>query len=799
MRHFVFLAIFWPLLATFAYSSVKSFGTVAPFFEKYCNRCHGKEEQKGDFRIDTLSRDFRSGRDTELWVEVMERINSGEMPPEDEPYPTDGAIGKVVGWLGDRIKEGERARMAKRPKVAHYRLSREEYANTVFDLLGVTYDPAAPGEMTKDPVWHGFERIGSELTLAPSHVEKYLAAARHVLDIAFPDKVPESKTYRKDALELDWPNQSKRQLLEEQGILDDVRLLMWPNYAWSYAEPAHVNYSMPPGLYRARMQLSGVAPKDGRPPHVKVYSKQLDRVLFEQDILAPEDEPVIVEFEAFLKGKVSVTIDNAVPGPSNAGSSGRPTNQHVFTRLDNPNSRSPWQRKLTDDEGNALYPLLIFDWIEWEGPIVSDENIRKRKGYWAQGKSQAKDSLGRFAEAAWRRTVSQGELTPYLGIIDEGLAAGASFHDAYKTSLLAVLASKNFYYLAEGSQSEKRETVNDFELASRLSYFLWSSMPDSELLESARGGKLSRPKNLRAQLNRMLVDPRIRRFTDSFPMQWLQLGRVGEFPPDIKLYPDYDQWLEKSMVLETTGFFAEMFRQNLQIREFLDSDWTILNPRLASHYGMEAPDPGFMLRKLQPGDHRGGILTHASILSLSSDGTRHRPVHRGVWVSEAIFGKTPNPPPANVDPIEPNPDNEPKATIRMKLRAHTEHPSCASCHKTIDPLGLAFDNYDAIGRWRTHEAVSTGKGTDPEVDASGQLPDGRSFSGTKEFKQLLLADLQPFAEALTEKLATYALRRAMTIDDHDSILAIAESCKSHDYRLRDLVEALVLSELFQKR
>lgn len=768
---------------------------VGPFFAEYCNRCHGAEKQKGDFRLDTLSRDFRAGLDTELWVEVMDRINSGEMPPEDEPYPSDEAVAKVVGWLGERIKEGERARMAKRPKVAHYRLSREEYANTVLDLLGVPYDPKAPGEMSEDPIWHGFQRIGSELTLAPSHVEKYLAAARQVLEIAFPEKQQESRVWRKDALELDWPNRSKRKLLEERGILDEVRLLMWPNYDWPHAEPAHVNYPMPPGLYRARMQLSGIATKDGRAPHVKVYSKQLDRVLFESDILAPENEPVIVEFETFLQGKISVKVSNAIAGPSNAGRAGRPTNQYVFTRLSDPRSRSPWQRKLTDDEGNALYPLLIFDWIEWEGPIVTEDSVRKREAFLAKEPTEVSERLPRFAEAAWRRPVTEAEIAPYLGIVEAELAAEAKFSEAYKTGLLAVLASKNFYYLAEGSADERRDTLNDFELASRLSYFLWNSMPDAELLAA----NLGESAELKKQLARMLADPKIARFTQSFPRQWLQLDRVGEFPPDSKLYPDYDQWLENSTVMETTGFFAEVFEKNLPIREFLDSDWTILNPRLARHYGMEIRDSKFEIRKLRPEDHRGGILTHASILSLSSDGTRHRPVHRGVWVSEAIFGKTPNPPPANVDPIEPNPIDEPKATIRMKLAAHTEHASCASCHKTIDPLGLAFDNYDAIGRWRTEEIVPKGKGANPQVDASGELPDGRAYAGPDEFKKLLVEDVDRFAVALTEKLATYALRRAMTVDDQDEIRQIAESCADNEFRLRHLIEAFVLSPLFLKR
>lgn len=313
-------------------------------------------------------------------------------------------------------------------------------------------------------------------------------------------------------------------------------------------------------------------------------------------------------------------------------------------------------------------------------------------------------------------------------------------------------------------------------------------------------GRLHDPEVLRAQAMRLMADPKVSRFTDSFPRQWLQLKKVGMFPPDEKLYPDYDVWLEASMVLETTRFFDEVFRDNLPLREFLDSNWTMLNPRLALHYGIPAPATAdFQKVALQPVDRRGGILTHASILSLTSDGTRHRPVHRGVWITEAIFGKSPPPPPPNVAAIEPNPATEPKATIRMKLDAHKKDPNCAACHAKIDPLGLAFDNYDAIGRWRTTEVVPTGKGADPPVNAMGRLPDGRTFKDAVEFKRLLVTKPGPFVHAFTEKLATYAMRRAMTIDDAAQIHSILEKSKGSDYALRDLLMNFVLSDLFLKR
>jgi hypothetical protein len=341
--------------------------------------------------------------------------------------------------------------------------------------------------------------------------------------------------------------------------------------------------------------------------------------------------------------------------------------------------------------------------------------------------------------------------------------------------------------------------VNDWELASRLSYFLYNSLPDDGLFAAAESGKLHEPDELREQLQRMFADPKFERFLDSFPYQWLQLHQVGMFPPNEKLYPEYSPWLERSMIQETKLYFREMFQQNRPLAVFLDSDWAMLNPRLRQHYGMPATDTmGFERVTLKPDDHRGGLLTQASILMLTSDGTRHRPVHRGVWLSEAIFNRTPPSPPPNVEPLEPTPADAPKATIRMQLQAHATHATCASCHRKIDPLGFAFENYDAIGRWRTEEETP-GKGKSPAVNASGELPDGRKFSGPQEFKTLLIADQDRFAVAFVEQLATYALRRVMTIDDAEQIEAIAQASKKDDYRLRTVIEDFVLSDLFQKR
>jgi hypothetical protein len=324
-------------------------------------------------------------------------------------------------------------------------------------------------------------------------------------------------------------------------------------------------------------------------------------------------------------------------------------------------------------------------------------------------------------------------------------------------------------------------------------------MPDDPLFTAAKGGTLN-GDGLTKEVDRMLADGKASRFIDDFARQWLQLHRVGMFPPDKKIYPAYDAWLEDSMRAEPLEFFREMFGQNLPIDGFIDSDWTVANARLSEFYGLpESKSGGFQRVSLKPEDRRGGLLTMGAVLGLTSDGTRHRPVHRGVWLSEVIFGKTPPPPPANVPAIEPNPPKDPKATLRDKLAAHAKDVNCAACHAKIDPLGLAWDNYDAIGQWRTREKVPAGVGDDPLVNPAGVMPDGRAFKDANEFKRLLLEDRDKVARAFIEHLCTYGLRRALAFDDQDDLKAIHAEAKKNDYRIKDIVRAVAMSELMRKR
>lgn len=783
------------------------------FLAKHCIRCHGPQKEAGDLRIDQLSRDFKSGLDTHHWAEVLDKVNGGEMPPETDPQPSQAEIGAFVTGLDTRLKEGRAARMAARPAVTHYRLSRKEYQNTVYDLLGVRYDPTKPGELNEDTLWHGFERIGSELSLSPSHVDRYYGAAGLVLDRAFPVASGEVRKVRKTAAELRYGGgKTQQEALDRFGIKRPLRYLLFPGNVQTALAPHWFGRTGPEhsGLYKVRIHASGIRPPDGQPAHLSIGKRTGEETvdgLIEFDLTAPEDRPQVYEFEVFLE--MPATLDFCVVATDvvdrRAGAAFRNAlgsrGGYIFTHSSETLLLNPNAPQMFDDKGNGLFSTVLLDWIEWEGPLETESEKSRRKGLLPPDGATVEvvaDHLQRFAERAWRRPVKQEELTDYLQAYRSEREAGEKTVDAYLVALQGVLTSRNFIYLVEGEPAA-RERLNDWEFASRLSYFLWSSMPDDGLFAAAEGGNLN-GERLKKEVDRLLTDGKSNRFVNDFARQWLQLHRVGMFPPDKKLYPMYDAWLEASMRSEPVEYFREMFAKNLPIDGFIDSDWTMANTRLCDFYGLPEPKTdGFQRVSLKPEDHRGGLLAMGAVLGLTSDGTRHRPVHRGVWVSEAIFGKTPPPPPANVSAIEPSPPESPKATLRQKIEAHRNNASCAACHAKIDPLGLAWDNYDAIGQWRTHEKVAQGVGKDPVIDPSGVLPDGRPFNDPVQFKRLLLEDREQIARAFIEQLSTYALRRVLSVDDEDDLKAIEAEAKKHDYRVKEIVRAVALSNLMRKR
>ncbi|HEY0548071.1 MAG TPA: DUF1592 domain-containing protein, partial [Verrucomicrobiae bacterium] len=468
---------------------------------------------------------------------------------------------------------------------------------------------------------------------------------------------------------------------------------------------------------------------------------------------------------------------------------------------------------------------LAVQWIEIEGPLHPawpPESYRRLFGdlpvkpivaanrfevHSSQPGQDAERLLRGFLPKAFRHPVTDDELQPYLELARRRLDEGFSFEHAMRTAYRAVLTSPSFLL-----RVERPGKLTDHALASRLSYFLWSSPPDEKLLALARQGRLTCDDVLHEETERMLASPKARNFVRDFTGQWLGLRKIDSTSPDEMLYPEFDEWLKVSMVCETESFFSEILKHDLSIENFIESDFSMLNERLARHYGIDGVQ-GLAFRKviLPKGIHRGGLLTHASILKITANGTTTSPVLRGVWVLENLLDQRPPPPPANVAAIES--DIRGAATVREQLEKHRSVDSCASCHRKIDPPGLALENFDVIGGWREFYR-SAGEGESialqvkgdpvqyrkgPPIDASGSLENQQSFQNIDEFKLLLRGRKERVARCVASKLLTYATGEGITFSDRAEIDRLVEASRKSDFGLRTLLHAVIDSECFRRK
>ena len=507
------------------------------FLEKHCIRCHGPQKEEGDIRIDRLSRDFKVGLDAHHWAEALDKVNSGEMPPKKERQPTQAEISAFVSNLDARLKEGRAARMAARPAVAHYRLSRKEYQNTVYDLLGVRYDPAKPGELNEDTLWHGFERIGSELSLSASHMDRYYRAAGLVLDRAFPMTSGEARKVRKTAAELRYNGgKNQQEALDRFGIKRPLRYLLYPGSVQNALSSHWFGKTGPEhsGLYKVRIQASGIRPLGGQTAHLSIGKRTGEETvdgLIEFDLTAPEESPQVYEFEVFLEMPMSldfcvVSTDVVDRRGGAAFRNALNSGNYVFTHSSETRLLNPNAPQMFDDKGNGLFSTVLLDWIEWEGPLETDAEKSRRNGLLPPDDATPEtvaEHLHRFAERAWRRPLTKDELADYLKAYRSEREAGENSVDAYHVAMQGVLTSRHFIYLVEGDPAA-RDRLNDSELASRLSYFLWSSMPDDGLFAAARSGSLH-GDGLKTEVDRLLSDNKINRFINDFVRQCSRLIR----------------------------------------------------------------------------------------------------------------------------------------------------------------------------------------------------------------------------------------------------------------------------------
>ncbi|MFO1044337.1 MAG: DUF1592 domain-containing protein [Planctomycetaceae bacterium] len=756
------------------------------FFKEHCLHCHGPDQSKGGLRIDQLDDDLASSTKYERWREILIRMREGEMPPADEPRPPAGKLAEVVAKLSAHL-DAASARQRSEGRVILRRLNRTEYQNTVCDLFNVNV--SIKEMLPEDTISHGFDNVGMALNVSPVLMERYLDAADSVLNAALaPVHSLEKKTERFDLYDSlpkwflagVWKQEDGVILFRSSGdSASDLR---------QFKAPA-------PGRYRFRISASAHNSETPLPMAVVlgnfVVSGNPTRHLGYFD--APPRQPVVIEFEERLLAKNDTIKVTPVALP------------FVYLK----------HETMPEYPG----PGLKVHWMEVEGPFPEawpTESYRRvygdvdpKTGTLADAEKLLKELLPK----AFRRPIQSGEEKPFVALVAASMESGQPFPAALRIGIKAVLASPKFLYFRETAGQ-----LDDFALASRLSYFLWSTMPDETLLALAQSGELHRPEVLRMQFERMLEHPKAKSFTENFTGQWLSLREISATTPDKALYPEFEELLQWSSVRETHLFFDEILKQNLSVKSFVDSDFAMLNGRLATHYGI--PDVhGVSFRKvpLKPEFHRGGVLTQASVLKVTANGSTTSPVLRGVWVLDRILGRPVPPPPPNVPAVEP--DIRGATTIREQLVKHRATENCAGCHSRIDPPGFALESYDVIGGWRDRYRVVADRkdwvnnrvgplakylaayqyGLGRPVEAGDRLADGRKFDDITEFKKLLLTNPDQIARCLTEKLVTYATGHPVGFSDHQSITRIVEDARKSDYGLRTLIHAVVVSDLFLKK
>ncbi len=811
---------------------------VQPFLKEHCVKCHGPDKQKGRLRLDTLTSDFADPLVAEKWKEVVNSVNAHEMPPEEEARPDAVAAAAFAAWLESGLAAAELARRSTEGVLR--RLNRAEYDNTIRDLVGVDFHPSE--KFPEDPPAGGFDNIGRALTMSPLQMELYYAAARRILDCALVDGdqpaairwhfEPEENTAGADRLRV--KRDGNNILLNDGTNATEKGFTVVPRGGWDKGVGFRAFEVPRAGVYAVRFRAAGRVPdrrtveesarailtknRDARaaekpsgkkyfdedlkrgmehftthrmydygPPRVKLtqHLGGTPQVLAEMDIPAREDRPEVYEVRGYFTTlDAGLALDYAYDIPQ------------------------VLENHLVQGQEKFARPALLIDWIELEGPlyeawpppghqrILFDSPLRStdETGY-------AREVLARFMARAYRRPVGADEVTDKLALFLKCRSEKPSFVEAVKVPLAAVLASPHFLYLVEpGAAADGKSHLTPYGLAARLSYFLWSSMPDGELTRLAADGSLTNPAVLRAQTVRLLRDPRSAAFVTNFASQWLGLRKVGANPPSQTLYPEYDRHLELSIVRETEGFFAEILQHDLDARNLIQSGFVTINERLARFYGIDGVKGDAIRRVAIPeGFPRGGLVTQASIHSITSNGTRTSPVVRGTWILKTLLDSDPGLPVANVGEIQPNVPGIDKATVRQRLAIHRELASCARCHDKIDPLGLAMENYDAAGQWREREGHGYNgriEKDDPLIDASATMPDGTVFTGVRGLQEQLLRKDELFLTALASRLATYALGRELGFSDRPLIRRSVESMRAEGTTLRSLVTALVTSEAF---
>jgi hypothetical protein len=849
--------------------------SVQPVLRKYCVRCHGPEKQTGDFRVDTLAANFDSAEQAAHWVEVMDNLNLGEMPPEDEPKLPADKLRSVTRWIAAELRAAERRTAGGGGRVALRRMNRVEFSNTIRDLLGIRFLPGDdPAELLPpDPTYDGFDKVATSLMLDSSLLGNYYEAAKKVAELAIVDGPPKYPTHLShfEMEDMGKPGSGFSYVCSGTTVCGkhDVRLLVGNTRTHRGLLYPETQQMFPvKGFYTIRVRASADRGDDGEPVQMFV-ERQQDRhgYLMEVDVTATRDAPKVYEVTlpmtslaessgVYMKVGIANGAKGAqqsqlkhIKGPEKVISVGMPgffsfdrKMKEASTKGDHATALRLAARKKAEGWTGSRRPglgllepshfrKLYIDWIEIEGPLYGQWPPRSHTALFFKGKDAvenldyAREMFSRFLPRAFRRPVEDAEVERVVKLIGAELERGLPFKDAVKLGLTYTLTSPSFLYLSEPAPDDESRTLTNYELATRLSYFLWSSMPDEQLFKLAKDGRLSDPKTLRGEVDRMLKAPKSQALVDGFAAQWLRTDEFLDFQPDQKIYPqfyrEHDPRLREYMAREPLAFFEEVVRNDLSLLNFIDSDFVVVNEPLAKFYGLnmesfngepQADSAGLVVKQdrrhrrfafrrveLPKNSPRGGLLGQAGVHLRGSDGIRTKPVNRGVYVREVLFNDPPDPPPPNAGEVEPNIEGE-RLTVRQRLIQHQQIEACASCHRGIDSYGLALENFDVTGAWRERQNGEEFRGSNtPPVDASGTLPNGREFSNFADFKALLLEQDTRFRRAIVEKMFLYALGRQGEARDRGTINVVAAKMSENGDTFRSAVQALVELQVFRTK
>ncbi len=729
---------------------------VLPLLERYCFDCHANESSEAGIVLDRYENQEVAVKDGRTWLRVRDALQGGIMPPADMPQPTLEERDRIGGWIEKDFLAAQCAKQVSSAPVVIRRLNRQEYNNTIRDLLG--QDLHLADAFPPDDIGFGFDNVGSALNISPIHVEKYLDAADLALQKAI--VLPDAEEY------------SPKELI---GL---KTYPLPPNGAVEF------KHSLKPGRYLADFSLVRVGiPESVPPPRLMIGFGKDRRTVAAARV---QDETVVYRYWLRVAEGDNLVHVALAPGQSKDPNVDRPKDVAA---------------NVSGDKRYGVETGLHVDSMVVRGPVsVKADQLPESHqrivfctpDFGDQSRIDcARQVIARFAERAFRRPVQPDEVERVLQIFRLAHDRGESYERAVQVALTTVLASPKFLFLVEPEEARDDRPLTEFELASRLSYFLWSSMPDDELIREARAKTLR--TDLRRQVVRMLADPRSDAFVENFAGQWLQLRKLAGVARDKDLFPGFNNTLREAMRQETEEFFAYILRYDRSVLELLDSNYTFVNEALARHYGMDGVT-GKGFRKVELADRRrGGVLTQASVLTLTSNPNRTSPVKRGQWILQQLLGTPPPPPPPDVPKLDESQQAADAATLRERMEVHRATPECATCHQQMDPLGFALENYDAVGRWRVRD------GQFP-IDPSGELIGGRKFSDIRELKQLLGSTAaKKFTRALVENLLTYGLGRGLEAYDFCAVEEIRQQLAANDYRIQNIIFGIVESRAFQNR